>query len=146
MNVTTKGRYALRVMLDLAQQPMDTIVPLSEIAARQSISPKYLEMIVGVLNKAKMVASTRGKNGGYRLTRTPESYTVQEILTLTEGSLAPVSCVDDGCARAGECLTYPLWKELDGVIETFLKSVTLADLLKEKTEKTLDISNPTAII
>lgn len=133
MNITTKGRYALRIMLDLAQQDPDEIVPLNAIAKRQEVSGKYLEMIMGLLNKAGFVQSTRGKNGGYRLVRKPEAYTILEILEQTEGSLAPVACLqteENSCARADACLTLPLWKQLDELVDNYLSSVTLQDLLQ----------------
>lgn len=133
MTITTKGRYALRILLDLAQQDPEMVVPLNAIAKRQEISNKYLEMIMGMLQKAGIVKSTRGKNGGYQLARRPEEYTVGEILRLTEGSLASVACLETsekGCERASECLTLPLWQELDRIVETFLESVTLQDLLQ----------------
>lgn len=135
MKISTKGRYALRVMLDLAQQPKEEYVSLKEIAVRQEISMKYLEMIVGLLNRAGLLESRRGKEGGYRLIKETEEYTIEEILELTEGSIAPVACLDNGapaCARAGDCLTLPFWKELDSVIRAYLRSVTLADILARK--------------
>ena len=133
MTITTKGRYALRILLDLAQQDPEAIVPLNAIARRQEISNKYLEMIMGMLHKAGIVKSTRGKNGGYQLARRPDAYTVGEILKLTEGSLASVACLETAekrCERASECLTLPLWQELDRIVEDFLQSVTLQDLLQ----------------
>lgn len=133
MTITTKGRYALRILLDLAQQDPAQIVPLGAIAKRQEISNKYLEMIMGMLHKAGLVKSTRGKNGGYQLARRPEEYTISEILRLTEGNLASVACLEKGtpdCERAAECLTLPLWQELDRMVEEFLGSVTLQDLLQ----------------
>ena len=132
MMVSTKGRYALRIMLDLAQQDREAYVSLKAVADRQDISMKYLEAIVSTLHKAGLVESRRGKEGGYRLRRPPENYTAGEILQLTEGSLAPVACMECGaaaCGRADICLTLPLWKELDSRIDGYLQSVTLADLL-----------------
>lgn len=131
MLISTKGRYALRVMLDLAEQD-GGYVPLAEVAARQGISEKYLEGIIALLSRAGLVKSLRGKGGGYCLARTPEEYTVGEILRITEGSLAPVSCLDDAkntCPRAGECLTLPMWEKLYATISNFLDSVTLAAIL-----------------
>ena len=131
MLISTKGRYALRVMLDLAGQD-GGYVPLAEVAARQGISEKYLEGIIALLSRAGLVKSLRGKGGGYCLARTPEEYTVGEILRITEGSLAPVSCLDDAkntCPRAGECLTLPMWEKLYATISNFLDSVTLAAIL-----------------
>ena len=132
MNVTSKGRYALRVMLDLAQHPEDGFVSLKTVAERQGISMKYLEMIVGHLKKAELVESTRGKEGGYRLSREASAYSVGEILTSIEDNLAPVSCIRDGsvaCDHAELCLTIPMWMELDEITNRYLDSVTLADLL-----------------
>ena len=132
MNVTSKGRYALRVMVDLAQHPEDGFVSLKTVAERQGISMKYLEMIVGCLKKAELLDSTRGKEGGYRLSREASAYSVGEILTSIEDNLAPVSCIRDGsitCDHAELCLTIPMWKELDEITNRYLESITLADLL-----------------
>ncbi len=132
MNITSKGRYALRVMLDLAQHPEDGFVSLKTVAERQGISMKYLESIVGSLKKAELLDSTRGKEGGYRLSREPAAYTVEEILRSIEDNLAPVSCIKDGsiqCDRAAACLTIPMWKELDEITNAYLKTVSLEDLL-----------------
>ena len=132
MNITSKGRYALRVMLDLAQHPEDGFVSLKTVAERQGISMKYLESIVGSLKKAELLDSTRGKEGGYRLSREPAAYTVEEILRSIEDNLAPVSCIRDGsiqCDRAAACLTIPMWKELDEITNAYLKTVSLEDLL-----------------
>lgn len=133
MMVSTKGRYALRVMLDIAQQPPGEYVPLNGIAERQGISVKYLEAIVATLCRAGLLLSQRGKNGGYRLPREPGAYTAGSILRLTEGSLAPVNCLiceQNGCGRAAHCLTLPMWTELDRRIHDYLESVTLEDLLR----------------
>lgn len=130
--VSTKGRYALRVMLELAQQEAESYVSLKVIADRQEISVKYLEMVVAMLHKAGLVISMRGKDGGYRLSRKPEEYTVGEILKLTEGTMAPVSCVEGGrpaCARAERCMTLPMWQKLDQMIDSYLESITLKDLI-----------------
>ncbi len=135
MKVSTKGRYALRVMLDLAQHRDQGFISLKEIADRQKISMKYLETIVGILNRAGYVQSLRGKSGGYKLTRGTEEYTIGSILKLTEGSMAPVTCIENGepiCERAGECITLPLWRGLDKVIDEYLENITLADLLEQK--------------
>ena len=132
MNVTTKGRYALRVMMDLAEHPEDGFVSLKVVAERQGISMKYLEMIVGHLKRSDLVESTRGKEGGYRLSRGPEDYTVLEILRCLEDNLAPVACIRDGaitCEHASYCHTIPMWKELDEITNRYLESITLADLL-----------------
>ena len=132
MNVTSKGRYALRVMLDLAQHADEGCISLKTVADRQDISMKYLEMIVGCLKKAELLDSTRGKEGGYRLNRSPEAYTVGEILRCIEDNLAPVACIKAGsvtCERAAECMTVPMWKELDDITNAYLDGVTLRDLL-----------------
>ena len=131
MLISTKGRYALRIMIDLAENSGDGYVPLKEMAARQDISEKYLESILKVLVQNNLLAGLRGKGGGYRLTREPDQYTVGEILTLTEGSLAPVSCLAQGaapCRRMSSCRTYDMWKGLDDLIEDYFGKITLADL------------------
>ena len=141
MNVTSKGRYALRVMMDLAQHPEDGFVSLKTVAERQIISMKYLEMIVGHLKKAELLDSSRGKEGGYRLNRAPADYTVGEILRSIEDNLAPVSCIRAGsiqCERAAECLTLPMWKELDDITNAYLDKVTLQDLLSGDKWKPID--------
>ena len=132
MNVTTKGRYALRVMLDLANQKNNEYVSLKTIADRQNISIKYLETIVGNLKRAELLDSTRGKEGGYRLLKLPEEYSVGEILRSIEDNLAPVACIKAGtvqCEQAGYCMTVPMWKELDDITNNYLDSVSLNDLL-----------------
>ena len=129
--VSTKGRYALRVMIDLARQEPGTPVPLDQIAGRQGISKKYLELILKTLVQKGLLKGQRGKGGGYRLVRPAEQYTVGSILRLTEGSLAPVACLSQGprpCPRGGECRTLPMWKELDRRVNEYLDSVTVADL------------------
>lgn len=133
MMISTKGRYALRVMLDLAQQPAGEYISLKSISQRQAVSMKYMEAIVATLNKAGMVESLRGKKGGYRLTRSADKYTIGEILKLTEGSLAPVTCLEceNPCQRAESCITRPMWLELNKLIDDYLESKTLADLLRE---------------
>ena len=140
MLVSTKGRYALRVMLELAQSQPDTYMPLPLIAQRQGISEKYLESIIAVLSKAGLVDGLRGKGGGYRLTRPTADYSVGEILRLTEGSLAPVTCLEGAenpCPRAGECTTLPMWQKLDDLINTDLDGVSLSDLLSQTDGKAL---------
>lgn len=131
MMISTRGRYALRVMIDLAHNSRDEqYVPLSEIAARQGISEKYLESILVILSKSGMLSALRGKGGGYRLSKSPADYTACEILNLTEGTLAPVSCmkVDERCDRAECCPTRPMWRGLDRVIDEYLSGWTLARL------------------
>ena len=125
MMVSTKGRYALRVMIDLAEHDDGLYIPLKEIAARQDISEKYLESIVKLLTRNGDLVGVRGKGGGYRLTRSPEEYTVGSILRLTEGGLAPVGCpgLDSrSCDRAEDCRTLPMWRELDKLINDYLES------------------------
>ncbi len=132
MLVSTKGRYALRVMIDLAEHQSEGYTPLKVIAKRQNISEKYLESIIKLLVRAKLVSGLRGKGGGYRLTRAPEQYSVGSILSTTEESMAPVSCLESGaeaCPRAAECRTLSLWRGLDKVIGDYLESVSLADLM-----------------
>ncbi len=132
MMVSTKGRYALRVMIDLAEHDDGLYIPLKEIAARQDISEKYLESIVKLLTRNGDLVGVRGKGGGYRLTRSPEEYTVGGILRLTEGGLAPVGCPGlsgRSCERAEDCRTLPVWRELNRRINQYLDSITLADLL-----------------
>lgn len=137
MMVSTKGRYALTVMLDLARQNPENYISLREIAERQHISMKYLESIVAILNRAGLVQALRGKGGGYRLARMPGECSVGEILRLTEGSMAPVYCLEPGggCAKTESCITYPMWRELDKLIENYLQSVSLADLLEGRFPK-----------
>ncbi|MGN0981419.1 MAG: RrF2 family transcriptional regulator [Candidatus Limivicinus sp.] len=133
MLISTKGRYALRVMIDLAEHQADGFIPLKVIAERQEISEKYLESIIKLLVKARLLNGLRGKGGGYKLTKAPEQYTVGSILRLTEESLAPVACLEpgaDACSRAAECRTLSLWQGLDKVISDYLDSVTVADLMR----------------
>ncbi|MDD3368295.1 MAG: RrF2 family transcriptional regulator [Lachnospiraceae bacterium] len=135
MKVSTKGRYALRVMIDLAQHTKDGFISLKEIAERQEISMKYLEMIVGILNRADFVISLRGKSGGYKLAKPAKDYTVGAVLKLTEGSMAPVNCIESGvnlCERAQSCITLPMWKGLDKVIDDYLESITIEDLVENQ--------------
>lgn len=134
MLVSTKGRYALRVMLELAQSDSTVYMPLPLIAEKQGISEKYLESIISVLSKAGLVDGLRGKGGGYRLNRPAADYSVGQILRLTEGSLAPVTCLESEenlCPRAGQCTTLPMWEKLDALINDYLDSVSLADLLTQ---------------
>ena len=142
MNITSKGRYALRVMLDLAQHRQEGYISLKTIAERQGYSMTYLEMIVGSLKRAGLVASIRGKEGGYQLVRDPEDYTIGEILRCIEDNLAPVACIKAGdicCEHAGECMTVPMWKELDDITNAYLDGVSLQDLLTgEKWKKPID--------
>lgn len=130
--ISTKARYSLRVMVDLAQHQEETYVPLKEIAKRQKISEKYLEIILKMLVKGKIVKGLRGKGGGYRLTRMPKEYTVGEIIELTEGPLSPVACLmpdAETCPRNEECITLPLWKKYNALIHDFFYNITLEDLI-----------------
>ena len=132
MNVTSKGRYALRFMIDLAQHRDDGYISLKTISERLTLSMKYLEMIVGNLKKAELVDSTRGKEGGYKLNKEPSEYSVGEILRCIEDNLAPVACIKEGeiqCERSGACMTIPMWKELDDITNAYLDTVSLEDLL-----------------
>ena len=133
MLVSTKGRYALRVLIDMAEHQSESYVPLKEIAQRQEISEKYLESILKALVKGGVLTGLRGKGGGYRLSKPPEEFTVGAILRLTEGSLAPVACLEEdsaACARAAECRTFAMWQGLDNVIREYLEGYTIADLTR----------------
>ena len=132
MMISTKGRYALRVMIDIAEHQHDGYIPLKEIAARQEISEKYLEAIVKSLVKERYLTGLRGKSGGYRLTKAPEEYTVGSILRLSEGSLAPVACLERDspeCPRSADCRTLPMWRKLNTMINDYFDGITLADLV-----------------
>ena len=132
MKISTKGRYALRLMADIGAHDQSGCVSLRDVAARQEISVKYLEQIAGMLTKAGFLYSERGAQGGYRLSRAPEEYTVGSILRLTEGDLAPVACLEgpeNRCRRCGECTTLDFWTVLYDVVRTYLDSHTLADLM-----------------
>lgn len=134
MLISTRGRYALRVLIDLAEQKSEEYIPMKSVAQRQGISLKYIERIMPVLSKNNLVSGIHGKGGGYKLSRLPADYTVGEILRLTEGNLAPVSCLECGsapCNRAGECKTLPMWKKFQQIQNEFFDSVTLEDLLNE---------------
>lgn len=133
MLVSTKGRYALRVMIDLAEHQSDGFIPLKVIAERQEISEKYLENIIKLLVKAKLLTGLRGKGGGYQLTKAPEQYTVESVLRITEDSMAPVACLEPGaeaCPRAAECRTLSMWQGLDKLITEYFANITLADLIR----------------
>ncbi|MBR3035274.1 MAG: RrF2 family transcriptional regulator [Firmicutes bacterium] len=129
--ISTRGRYALRVMIDLAEQGEETYTPLKEVAERQRISKKYIEAIMTSLSKAGLVDAVHGKGGGYRLNRKPREYTLSEILRVTERDLAPVACLEHGaapCEYAGSCKTLPVWDKLNLMINEYLDGVTLEDL------------------
>ena len=130
--ISTKGRYALRVMIDLAEQDSEKFIPLEEIAARQGISKKYLEIILKSLVQQNFLKGLRGKGGGYKLTRKPEEYTVGEILEVTEGTLAVVACLQAEsvpCERKNFCKTFPLWKKFNQLTHEFFFGITLKDLI-----------------
>ena len=130
--ISSRGRYALRVMSDLGRQDPEQFVPLKDVSARQEISQKYAESIMTTLSKGGLVESSHGKGGGYRLARRPEEYSLGEILRLTEGGLAPVSCLEEGSAPcAHPCASLPVWEKLACLVNDYLDSVTLADLLQE---------------
>ena len=136
--ISSKGRYALRVMIDLARQNSDGYVPLKDIAERQNISKKYLEQIIPLFNRSDMLLTNRGAQGGYMLARTPDRYTVGEVLRLTEGTLAPVACAEQSpvlCDRSADCATLPVWRGLSRVINEYLDSVTLQDILDQERER-----------
>lgn len=138
MIVSTRGRYALRVMIDLVEHQNDDRIPLKDISERNGISQKYLEAIMTLLSKNHFVDAVHGKGGGYKLNRKPEEYKVGEILRLTEGSLAPVACLEAGaekCEKASYCRTLPLWTKLDSLVSGYLDSVSLADLAFKQEEK-----------
>ena len=134
MIVSTKGRYALRVMVCFAERGDEDYIPLKEIAEQEGISQKYLESIMTTLSKAGFVDAVHGKGGGYKLNRSPAEYTVGSILKLTEGGLASVSCTTQGasaCSRSTCCQALPMWEKLDKMIDEFFEDITLADLLKD---------------
>lgn len=144
MIVSTKGRYALMVMIDLANHDDGGYVSLADISDRQKLSMKYLENVVSMLNKGGMLRSLRGKNGGYRLIKSPEDYNIGEILRITEGSLAPVDCIKSGevsCGRAHSCVTLPLWIGLDKVIDEYLDNITLQDLMTGNVDKLIQVQD-----
>lgn len=133
MMISTRGRYSLRVMIDLAEHFSDGFIPMKEIASRQGISLKYLERFVPALSKSGFIEGVQGKGGGYRLTKRPEEYTIGEILRVVEGNLAPVSCLECGaepCAREKECRTILMWKNLQKVINEYFDGITLKDLMR----------------
>ncbi len=135
MMISTRGRYAIRMMLDLAKNQKDGFVPLKDIAGRQEISKKYMEQIIPELTKAGFLQTSRGTGGGYRLLKEPKDYTVGEILRITEGSMAPVSCLEgkeNTCPRREECATLPVWQGLQKVINDYLDGITLQDILDNR--------------
>ena len=140
MIVSSKGRYALHVLLDMAEHPTDDYIPIKEIAERQEISKEYLNNILKILVQNNLLLSLRGKGGGYKLVDTPEHYSVGKILRAAEGDLAPVQCVSDKdpCPRAGKCRSLAMWKKLDHMINDYLDSITLADLMEDETKTNVE--------
>ncbi len=133
MRISTKGRYALRVMIDLAEHNSENYIPLKDIVARQEISQKYLESIMADLSKAGLLDGQHGKGGGYKLNRLPDQITVFEVLKTVEGDLAPVACLEataKPCSRVAECKTLPMWKKLYEIVSDYFKGITLAHLMK----------------
>ena len=141
--ISTKGRYALRVMVDLAEHQDEGFVPLKEIAQRQEISEKYLEAVLKVLVRERILVGLRGKGGGYKLGKAPEQYKVGTILRLTEGELAPVACLESHalpCSRAAQCRTLPMWEKFDQVVTEFFDGYTIADLMRSADGENNDIT------
>ncbi|MDE6064967.1 MAG: Rrf2 family transcriptional regulator [Lachnospiraceae bacterium] len=141
MKISTKGRYALRMLLDLAEHQGDGYVALKDIAERQDISKKYLEQIIPLFNKSDILRTTRGFQGGYRLAKAPDACTVGEILRLTEGSLSPVACLEHTpieCERCNDCATLPVWQGLYRIINEYLDGITLQDILNQQKERSSD--------
>lgn len=143
MMISTKGRYALRVMIDLAENYGNGYIPMKEVAERQNISLKYLERILPVLTKNKLIEGVQGKGGGYRLTATPDCYRVGDILRLTEGDLAPVACLScesDTCERAAGCKTLPMWTEFYRLTNAYFDGISLSDFVKSGESKDSELS------
>ena len=141
MKITTKGRYALRMLLDLAEHREDGYIALKDIAERQGVSKKYLEQIVPILNRSDLLRTNRGKQGGYALVKAPNQYTVGDILRLTEGDFAPVSCVGknpEACPRRTDCPTLPVWQGLYDVINEYLDGITLQDIIDQHNATHID--------
>ena len=138
MRISTKGLYALSMMIDLAEHYECGYIPLKEISGRQNISKKYLEQIIPIFNKSNVLLTTRGAKGGYKLARKPEDYSVGEILRLAEGSLSPVDCLDQspvGCEQSASCATLPIWQGLNSVINEYLDGITLQDIVEQQQER-----------
>ena len=138
MKISTKGRYAMRMMLDLAEHQNCGFIALKDIAERQNISKKYLEQIIPILNRSGILKTNRGSQGGYQLAKTPDKYTVGEILRLTEGSLSPIACVEENpaeCERSGDCAMLPIWQGLYQVINEYLDSITLQNIMDQQRER-----------
>lgn len=135
MKISTKGRYALRLLIDLAQHQQDGYISLKDIAARQNISKKYLEQIIPILNRDHILKTNRGFQGGYCLAQPPKDYTIGQVLRLTEGTLAPVTCLKQApnqCPRWEQCITLPIWQGLEQVINNYLDNITLQDILDQQ--------------
>ena len=135
MKVSTRGRYAIRVMLDLAEHDQGEYIPLTDIAKRQEISEKYLEAIVAMLVKAGLLTALRGKRGGYKLTRTPDQYTLKDILQITEGAFAPVACLEDEvntCSRASDCKTLKVWTDFQKLVNDYFDGITIDSLMGDE--------------
>ena len=131
--ISTKGRYAVRILIDLGEHYNGEYIPMKDVATRQNVSLKYIERIIPVLVKAKLVDAVHGKGGGYKLNRTPEEYTVWEVLSLCEGEMAPVACLEDDappCERVTECKTIPMWRDYYKLTKDFFSKITIADLMK----------------
>lgn len=138
MKISTKGRYALRMLLDLAEHQNCGFIALKDIAERQNISKKYLEQIIPIFNRSGILKTIRGSQGGYQLAKTPDKYTVGEILKLTEGTLSPVACVEEdpiSCERSGDCAMLPVWRGLYHVINEYLNGITLQDIMDQQRER-----------
>lgn len=141
MKISTKGRYVLRMLLDLAEHQGDGYIALKDIAERQGISKKYLEQIIPILNKADILQASRGYQGGYMLSKAPDQYTLGDILRITEGSISPVSCLDQGpnqCDRSENCMTLDVWKGLNKVIVEYLDGITLQDIIDKNKDRYLN--------
>lgn len=141
MKISTKGRYALRMLLDLAEHQNEGYIALKDIAERQGISKKYLEQIVPMLNRSNVLQANRGFQGGYKLAKTPDKYTVGDILRMTEGSFAPVACLEHDpieCNRSDECITLSVWKGLHRVMSEYLDGITLQDILDQERARAVD--------
>lgn len=138
MKISTKGRYAMRMLLDLAEHQNCGFIALKDIAERQNISKKYLEQIIPIFNRSGILKTNRGSQGGYQLAKTPDKYTVGEILRLTEGSLSPIACVEQEpveCERSGECAMLPVWQGLYKVINEYLDGITLQNIMDQRRER-----------
>lgn len=136
MMISTRGRYALRFLVDIGKNQGNGYVPLKDVAQRQAISEKYLEIIVKLLVQSKLLVALRGKGGGYRLSKPPEEYSLREVLEITDGSLAPVACLENreqSCTHQGKCPTLPFWQGLERVIRDYMEHFTLADLMGDET-------------